>query len=142
MHTQCFRFLIALTEYGWERHESTGTLDVTWDTSDNIRAVQQRVEHALRGCKCKTGCGTRRCTCKKEGRSCGPGCQCIHCTNSATCPPVNTELHNLEVEDQRPVSDESTTDTSSDEHEHDEHLEYVNTVMTSVFGDDSDSEDD
>ena len=108
---------IALTEYGWVRHESTGILDVTWDTSDNITAVQRRVEHALKGCKCKTGCATRRCTCMKEGRSCGPGCQCVHCTNSATCPPVNTELHNLEIEDEKQMSDDST-DTSSDDTAH------------------------
>ena len=123
---------IALTEYGWVH------------TSDNITAVQRRVEHALKGCKCKTGCATRRCTCMKEGRSCGPGCQCVHCTNSATCPPVNTELHNLEIEDEKQMSDDST-DTSSDEieDENQEYEEYMNTahLMMSVFGEDSDSED-
>ena len=141
---QLFSIPIALTEYGWVRQESTGILDVTWDTSDNITAVQRRVEHALKGCKCKTGCATRRCTCMKEGRSCGPGCQCVHCTNSATCPPVNTELHNLEIEDEKQMSDDST-DTSSDEieDENQEYEEYMNTahLMISVFGEDSDSDD-
>ena len=65
MHVHHVQFP-ALTEYGWVRHEFIGILDVTWDTSDNITAVQRRVEHALKGCKCKTGCVTRRCTCMKK----------------------------------------------------------------------------
>ena len=35
----------------------------------------------LKGCKCKGGCKSRRCRCKKDQRACGPGCQCINCGN-------------------------------------------------------------
>lgn len=36
-----------------------------------------------KGCTCKTGCGTKRCRCRKESRTCGAGCECRGCTNSA-----------------------------------------------------------
>ena len=38
-----------------------------------------------KGCGCKTGCGTMRCGCKKQGQTCGPSCKCkntyFNCTN-------------------------------------------------------------
>ena len=136
-------FYTALTEYGWQR---SGTkLEVIWDTPDNILHADQQVQFILHRCKCRTGCSTRRCKCKKEGRACGPGCQCIHCTNSAsTSGLANMNVHELEGEDQSSMcNDDSTTDTSSDEmsdrddqDDQDGIEDDVNTVMQSVFGDD------
>ena len=118
VHNNCNVISIALTEYGWERHDSTSTLDVTWDTSMHGEAANTKLGVIQDGAK--------------EGRSCGPWCQCIHCTNSVNCPSVNTELHNLDVENQRPVSDDST-DTSSDKFEK-ENLDYNTAHNIIVLG--------
>ncbi|XP_076066005.1 kinesin-like protein 3A [Oratosquilla oratoria] len=36
-------------------------------------------------CRCKLNCGTKRCKCRSDGRSCGVGCKCnvLKCTNKA-----------------------------------------------------------
>lgn len=113
-------------------------MEVIWDTHENIIHADQQVQFILSGCKCKAGCGTRRCKCKKEGRTCGAGCQCIHCTNSAsTLAPVDTDLHELEVEDQCNTITccDDFTDTSSDEvSDQDDLDDDVNTIMNYVFG--------
>ena len=40
------------------------------------------LEYVFHGCKCKTGCHTRRYECKKDETTCRPGCQCIGCSNT------------------------------------------------------------
>ena len=35
-----------------------------------------------KGCACKTGCLTNRCSCRKSlSGTCGPGCKCTNCSN-------------------------------------------------------------
>lgn len=132
----------ALTDYGWQRVD--GKLEVLWDTPENIASACQRVQYALHGCKCKTGCTTRRCKCLKESRKCGPGCQCIGCLNTAfTRPSVDNELHELEVQDLRDEHDDAGafTDESDDALDSTDELEdEVETLMEFVFGDESDEE--
>ena len=112
-----------------------------WDTPEKIQHAAQQVEFILHGCKCRSGCSTRRCKFNKGGRLCGPGCQCLHCTNSTSRQPsVDSELEMEEVEEQSTYND--STDTSSDEWSNQENLEGdVNQMMQSIFGD-SDSDDD
>ena len=73
-----------LTEYGWTLKD--GKLTIVWDTEDNMKAVRQRVKVLLQGCKCKTGCTTARCKCKREGEICKEGCQCFNCQNIQVTP--------------------------------------------------------
>ena len=129
----------ALTEFGWQRSE--GKLQVKWETAENIAEVNQRVNFILSGCKCKTGCGTKRCKCKKANRSCGPGCQCIHCINGpASMLPMEEEQ--AFQEDQQPSeSGDEYTDTSCDEDEETNDACDVTDIMKAVF-DDSGSENE
>ena len=39
-----------------------------------------------KGWKCKTGCTTARCSCKKNKEICREGCQCINCENTEDLP--------------------------------------------------------
>ena len=71
--------MYSLEKFGWKR--SDGKLEVIWEVPENIAKVQQRIQYTFSGCKCKKGCGTRRCKCIKEGKKCGPGCRCLLCTN-------------------------------------------------------------
>lgn len=66
----------ALSDYGWYRED--GALKVQWDTNENITRVEEHIAFLTTGCRCKTGCTTRRCKCKKGDQQCGPSCKCIN----------------------------------------------------------------
>ena len=88
-----------LTDFGWIIEGDTLTFD--WDSQENFAAVQQRVASLIRGCKCRTGCGTLRCGCKKNGKHCSERFECKNCSNTATPEPVtDTSLHHLSLEEE------------------------------------------
>ena len=64
---------------GWMKQD--GKFIIDWDSKESMQAVRQRVDLLLKGCACKGGCNTKKCGCKKNGLSCGPGCRCMNCTN-------------------------------------------------------------
>lgn len=72
--------VMPLCEYGW--HLQGNSLAIDWDSESNMTAVRDRVAGLLRGCHCKTGCGTRRCGCKGKDKFCSEGCECINCSNT------------------------------------------------------------
>ena len=79
-----------LTDFGWKVTEESLTFD--WDSECNMEAVRQRVIQLLEGCKCKTGCTTSRCGCRKKGNQCSEGCECTNCSNTCTQTVIpNTE---------------------------------------------------
>ena len=52
----------------------------------------------IRGCKCRTGCGTLWCGCKKNGEHCSEGCERRNYCNTAPPQPVtNIPLHHLPI---------------------------------------------
>ena len=151
-------FTIALTDYGWIKNVEK--LEIQWDTPENVVLAKQKVNYVLNGCKCKTGCHSRVCGCKKKNKNCGPGCRCIGCGNG---PSINTysnvahfldddgdtdELHCLEVQDiLNESSDEGYTDESDDDTDQfrkdlDLHERDVDSIMAHVFGDDDDDYED
>ena len=73
--------LLPLDGNGWLR-VSDEELAIDWDSQDNIQRVRDRVSLLLKGCRCKSGCKTNRCSCRKKEKSCGPGCRCTNCENS------------------------------------------------------------
>ena len=71
---QCINMtLLPLDGNGWLR-VSDEELAIDWDSQDNIQRLRDRVSLLLKGCGCKSGCKTNRCSCRKE-KSCGPGCR-------------------------------------------------------------------
>ena len=54
---------------------------------ENKKAVAERVGLLTKGCRCITGCLTGRCGCRRKGKKCSEGCECLHCIN---LPNVNT----------------------------------------------------
>ena len=50
----------ALSDYGSKRED--GKLAVEWEVPENIEKAQASMEFMLKGCKCKGGCSTRRCS--------------------------------------------------------------------------------
>lgn len=115
-----------------------------WEVEENITKVKERVEFVLNGCKCKTGCATKRCKCKKNMHTCGPGCECINCTNHLHTSPSNRqqetdeELIQLEVEGNIEgwEGDEYVEESDEDLSTHED--EELNEVMEFVFGEEDD----
>ena len=82
-------FSTDLSSYGWQREKEQ--LQVVWDSEVNLQQVHRTVEYLTKGCKCKTGCGTRRYKCIKGSLKCGPSCQCVNCRNATMYIAQNSE---------------------------------------------------
>lgn len=121
--TNNYMELMPLSEFGWLIDGDS--LTIHWDSAENVTAVQQRVASLLKGCKCKTGCATSHCGCKKKKRYCSAGCECISCVNTATPEPAtDNSLHQLILEE------EIATTTQCN----DSLTEEVDKIMDWVFG--------
>lgn len=68
-----------ITNYGWTLQDNT--LCTVWDSQKNMAAIRERVSAVLKGCKCATGCTTKRCSCCKNRKECSVGCECTNCSN-------------------------------------------------------------
>ena len=110
-------------DYGWKVIENE-KIEVVWDTEDNIKKIRKRAEILLKGCKCKTGCKSGRCKCRREKNDCSEGCECINCEN------INKQTID---DDDNDITD---TDDENDEQqlETDEFLDF--------WGDDNDETTD
>ena len=88
---------IDLSSYGWRRDNEQ--LHIVWDSIENLQQVQKTVDYLTQGCKCKTGCESKRCICKKVSLHCGPSCQCVNCKNTLQYVAQNEETeHELRNE--------------------------------------------
>ena len=129
--------------YGWKIED--GKLEFDWDSDANIQRVQTRVQGLLKGCKCKKGCKTNACGCKRRGHSCTEGCQCQECGNlphSLTHTSIRTDREEREQTTRDYEDGDSSVEYHSDA-SIDEALDVeVSEIMRSVFGDDSDEECD
>ena len=110
---------------------------------ENIAKVQQRIQYTFSGCKCKKGCGTRRCKCIKEGKKCGPGCRCLLCTNvnRVKVPELPQELRALEAEMTMTDNENELVEDSDDDLSEIDVDSETEQIIQSVFGSDSEAED-
>ncbi len=74
--------LAPLNGNGWTK--TNETLEIFWDTAENIQNIRQKVQLLMNGCGCKSGCKSGRCSCKKRSEFCGSGCRCVHCGNTGS----------------------------------------------------------
>lgn len=94
-------------------------IKIVWDTKQNMEAIRNQVLVLTSGCKCKTGCTSEWCSCRKKQQQCTEGCQCLNCTNiTDTDTNDKWEL----------AAEEPNEDIDVDE------------LMDWVFGNDTDSE--
>ena len=70
--------LLPMEWFGWVTGSST--VQVEWDSPENMHKTRQTVAFLTHGCACKTGCSTTICKCVKSGQLCGPGCTCARST--------------------------------------------------------------
>ena len=69
---------------------TNGEIQVEWDSEENIKDVRSRVKLLTTGCQCVTGCDTKRCGCRKNGKLCSAGCNCKNCQNASAAVPTDT----------------------------------------------------
>lgn len=75
-----------LIHYGWNRDDDI--LGIHWEVQANIELTKASLDFVLSGCKCKTGCKTRICSCRKKERKCGPSCCCQFCAKVRHTQPL------------------------------------------------------
>ena len=71
-----------ITEHGWTLQDTS--LKIIWDTEQNMQKVRERVNILFGGCKCRTGCKSRVCGCRRKQKLCSEGCECTNCGNNAS----------------------------------------------------------
>ena len=64
---------------GWLKGDGGYLFD--WECSNTRKKIQATLDFYNKGCTCRTGCKTKRCSCQKNGRECGAGCECRGCVN-------------------------------------------------------------
>ena len=102
--------LLPLQQFGWRIDNEE--LTIVWDTEENIKAIHDRVDVLLKGCKCTTGCSTGRCSCKRKSSTCMEGCQCINCNNLQVKTPQerDQDIANISIEEDMTSDTEQTED--------------------------------
>jgi hypothetical protein len=120
-----------MSDYGWYRKDDK--LKILWETQQNMDKVEELVSYLTKGCKCKTGCTTRRCKCKKGSLQCGPSCQCMNCHNTDISTTVDEEviheiLHEIDGDEYYDFEDEKIeSEEFADDH-------FIDELMEDVFG--------
>ena len=133
-----------MSDYGWYKQD--GQLKIQWDTDENTRKIEENKAYLMKGCKCKTGCTTRRCRCKKGDLQCGPSCQCINCQNitDREAQKSQSEVHqsgeeevHQEIMDEGEDGEHDMENIESEEQDAEEDYrlpEDIAEVMEAIFG--------
>ena len=92
---------------------------IDWEAPDTRQRIQTTLDFLNKGCTCKTGCKTKRCSCVKKERKCGAGCECKGCVNVQFFHPSQKSLISVEDDSDNADSDNGSTEESeqSDEEE-------------------------
>ncbi|CAC5422646.1 LIN54 [Mytilus coruscus] len=122
-----FMSLPEINSFGW--NISNGEITVVWDTEINLKKVNDTIQWYTKGCSCKSGCTTLRCSCKKSANKyCSPGCKCVNCLNLPTNlnQVVDDPDSDLEDSEQEDISYESDSETDINEFAAEYIWKYIN----------------
>ncbi|CAC5355428.1 LIN54 [Mytilus coruscus] len=97
-----------------------------------------------KGCSCKSGCTTLRCSCKKSANKyCSPGCKCVNCVNLPTNLNQAVDDPDSDLEDsehEEDISYDSDSETDINEFEADtsantstSYINYWDTFLNYIF---------
>lgn len=115
---------------GWLKGDNDYSID--WEAPETRKKIQATLDFLNKGCTCKTGCKTKRCSCQKKGRECGAGCECRGCTN------VKLTYSSPQYEDEEAEEESEDEDGSDELGDIDDESEELKTeVITHTFFDDS-----
>ncbi|SMN12413.1 hypothetical protein SPBRAN_863 [uncultured Candidatus Thioglobus sp.] len=122
--------LAAPETLGWLKGDNGYLFD--WECSNMRKKIQATLDFLNKGCMCRTGCKTKRCSCQRSGRECGAGCECRGCVNVQFLhsPPQDLDEEEEEVEAEE---EEAGSGESDDEPE-----ELQTEIITHTFYDSDD----
>ena len=101
-------------------------------SSRDKKKIQATLDFLNKGCTCKTGCKTKRCSCQKKERECGAGCECKGCTNITLSRP------SINQEDEDEDDDDEDGSAESDDESEDEEDIQTEVITDTFFNDDED----
>lgn len=120
--------------HGWIK-EVNGEYLIDWDAKEVVQKIQDTLDFLCKGCACKSGCRTKRCSCQKKGIFCGAGCECRDCSNMqlGQKTQVNEECTNEDHEEDRCEYEDDNEETyieeTEDEETENEETEDVDTEI-------------
>ncbi|CAC5360350.1 unnamed protein product [Mytilus coruscus] len=95
-----------------------------------LKKVNDTIQWYTKGCSCKSGCTTLRCSCKKSSNKyCSPGCKCVNCVNLPTNPNQAVDDPDFDLEDSEhgeDISYDSDSETDINEFTADTSTTYIN----------------
>ncbi len=97
---------------------------MVWDSDENIATIHERVCALTKGCKCVTGCTSKRCSCCRGGKTCSAGCECKNCNNV----PTSTRTPHLTLDSSSQLVDVTVEEEYQNEHN------GIEDIMDFVFG--------
>ena len=115
--TDLYGSLAAPELQGWLYNNDSG-YSIDWEDKEVQKKVQATLDFLNKGCVCKTGCHTKRCSCVKANRQCGASCECRGCTNIQLRNPPE-----LQEEEEREEEKQEQQEEQEQEQEEDEELE-------------------
>ena len=126
-----------MSEHGWSIEN--GQVSIVWDSDENLRSLRHRIHNLTSGCKCATGCSTKRCGCRKRGNICSAGCECTNCCNVSQQSEVSEtdrdEVVHLSIEEERDANKCNEADDLLDficDREEEEEID-IEDIMNFVF---------
>ena len=130
-----YRFL-PLNDFGWKVNGDN--LEIDWEDAQNILNVQNRVKLLLKGCSCKkNSCTNRRCGCVRDGRTCGPGCNCSNCENTNQLTMTMDEVEAAERQEDLTAREQCRSELVEDNDE-----DYTEDTQTDDLEEDGEVYDD
>ena len=100
---------------------------IDWEADEILQHIRMTLDFLDKGCMYKMGCKTKQCSCQKNGRSCGAGCECRGCTNMQ----ISCLQHQEETfEDDEEEEDSEEEDEHEDIEDEDLQTEIITDMMT------------
>ena len=102
-----YEILLLPEESGWVLENDQYSIDLK--DKKKQETISKSLGQLINGCKCKKGCGTLKCGCKKN-ILCGPGCYCSNCSNVAVQQSGNSSDEEESDSDEKTDNEELETE--------------------------------
>ena len=119
---------------GWFIDKDGYSID--WEAKEVTTIIQNTLDWLSKGCRCKTGCTSKRCACKKKGANCGAGCECKHCQNIQSSIPNIADEVGEEVDEVGEEVEDELEEKEADEVQEETDIEDLEIEIISDFGQD------
>jgi hypothetical protein len=103
---------------GWLKCDEGYIID--WEDDEVKQTIQRALDFLDKGCRCKSGCATKCCSCLKQDKFFGAGCECSECSNVHICVNTTSNIPVEEICDSDGNDGNESSDEDSDEFEYED----------------------